>query len=120
MNERGLSESTQWAVVTPVALGLVLGLVQLGIWLHGRTVAAEAAGAAADRLAASGSRLGEAEQVARSVAERGGLGQVQLLVDSDGGLVRITVTARTEVFFDIGQSAVSGRAVVPAETVTRP
>mgnify|MGYP001764810424 CR=1 FL=1 len=47
MNQRGLAESTQWALLAPSLLFLILGLVQLGVWLHARTVVASAAAATA-------------------------------------------------------------------------
>ena len=50
MSERGLADSLQWAVLVPALLGLVLGTIQTGIWLHGRTVASDAALAAAPSL----------------------------------------------------------------------
>jgi Flp pilus assembly protein TadG len=119
VNERGLAESTQWAVVVPVLLALVLGLVQVGIWLHGRSVAGQAAAAAADRLAGQGS-LVEAETVARGVADRGGLQQLAVATSTVGELVTVTVSGRMPVFFDVGQSWVSESAVLPRERVRRP
>lgn len=119
MNERGLAESTQWAVVVPVLLALVLGLVQVGIWLHGRSVAGQAAAAAADRIAGQAS-FGEAEAVARGVGERGGLQQVAVSTATAGELVTVTVSGRMPVFFDVGQSWVSESAVLARERVRRP
>ena len=119
MNERGLAESTQWAVVVPVLLALVLGLVQVGIWLHGRSVAGQAAAAAADRFAGSDDSAA-AEAVARGVAERGGLAEVAVRASAAGELVTVTVSGRMPVFFDVGQSWVSESAVLPRERVRRP
>ena len=45
MSERGVSESTQWALLIPVVMLVVLGTIQAGIWLYARTVAGQAAGA---------------------------------------------------------------------------
>ena len=114
MNERGLAESTQWAVVLPVLLAVVLGLVQTGVWLYGRTVAAQAAGAAADAAA-----LGRAaEPAARAITSRGGLADVTIRASRDTGTVTVTVSGRVPTFFDLGQGRVSGQAVVPVERVT--
>jgi hypothetical protein len=35
-DERGLSESVQWAVLWPALMLLTLGIIQAGIFLHGR------------------------------------------------------------------------------------
>ncbi|WP_415153283.1 TadE/TadG family type IV pilus assembly protein, partial [Propionicimonas sp.] len=43
-----MAESTQWTVLLPTLLLLVLGLVQVGVWLYSRTVAAQAAATVAD------------------------------------------------------------------------
>ena len=45
-DERGLSESTQWAVLFTLLMLVTLGLIQAGIVLHGRNVAQRAATAA--------------------------------------------------------------------------
>lgn len=116
MNERGVSESTQWALVVPALLAVVLGLVQTSVWLHGRTVAGHAASAAAD-AAALGRPL---EPAAASIAERGGLRQVTVQTRRDGRLVTVTVSGRVPTFFDLGQGRVTGQAVVPLEEVTGP
>ena len=47
-DERGLSESTQWAVLFSLLMLLTLGIIQAGIHLHGRNVAQRAATAAVD------------------------------------------------------------------------
>lgn len=114
MNERGLAESTQWAIVLPTLLAILLGLVQTGVWLYGRTVAVQAAGAAAD-AAAMGLAI---EPAAAVIAGRGGLTEVTVQASRDGGTVMVTVTGHVPTFFDLGQGRVSGQAVVPVERVT--
>lgn len=115
-DERGLAESTQWALVLPTLLAVVLGLVQTGVWLYGRTVAAQAADAAAD-AAALGRPI---EPAAVAIASRGGLTEVVVRASRDTRMVTVTVSGRVPTFFDVGQGEVSGRAVVPLEQVTRP
>ncbi len=116
MNQRGLAESTQWALVLPTLLAVLLGLVQTGVWLYGRTVATQAAGAAAD-AAAMGRAL---EPPAAAIASRGGLTEVTIRVGRDSGSVTVVVTGRVPTFFDLGQGQVSGQAILPLEQVTRP
>ena len=63
VNQRGVAESTQWAMLLPILLLLVLGLVQTGVWLYSRTVAAQAAAAVAD-LRATGPAADDAARQA--------------------------------------------------------
>lgn len=114
MNQRGVSESTQWAVLTPVALLLLLGLVQVGVWLHARTVAGQAAATVAD-LSASGSP--DAGAAGRRIAATAGLEKVTITTNVTAELVQVTLTARAPVFFDFGQGAISETAVMPREVV---
>lgn len=116
MNERGLSESTQWALVLPTLLAVVLGLVQTGVWLYGRTVAGQAASAAAD-AAAMGRPI---EPAALSITGRGGLTGVTVQTSQRAGTVMVTVSGRVPVFLDIGQGQVSGQAIVGMEQLTQP
>ncbi|MFZ2166444.1 MAG: TadE/TadG family type IV pilus assembly protein, partial [Propionibacteriaceae bacterium] len=46
--ERGLSESLSWALIAPALLLVVLGIIEVAIWAHGRDVAGSAAAAGAD------------------------------------------------------------------------
>lgn len=112
MNQRGFSESTQWAILTPVVLLLVLGLVQLGVWLHARTVAGEAAATVADLQAAG---LSEAQAAGQRVATRGGLQAVNIVTETGQDVVIVTVSARAPLFFDVGQGVITERAVSPRE-----
>ncbi len=112
MNQRGISESSQWALLTPLVMLLTLGLVQLGVWLHARTVAGEAAATVADLMAAGSPG---ATAAGERVAGAGGLQQVAISSTLDGGLVVVTVTGRVPIFFDVGQGAITERAVLPVE-----
>jgi Flp pilus assembly protein TadG len=112
MNQRGVSESTQWAVLTPVLLMLILGLVQLGVWLHARNVASQAAATVAD-LQASGST--DSYAAGRRVATNGGLTQISITSDVSQGLTVVTVRGRAPLFFDLGQGQIAESAVLPLE-----
>lgn len=115
MSERGVSESTQWALLVPVLMLVVLGTIQAGIWLHGRTVAAQAAGAAAEQVAWSRASDGEASAMGRRIAGSGGLQNAQVLVDRSGGNVRVTVSGRPALIFDLGLGAVTEHVLMPLE-----
>lgn len=112
MSQRGFAESTQWAVLTPVVLLLVLGLVQFGVWLHARTAAAQAAATVAD-LSSAGSSAAQA--AGRRVAVAAGLEDVEIATAIDAESVVVTVTARAPLFFDVGQGQIMERAVLPRE-----
>lgn len=118
--QRGVAESTQWALLLPLLLALVLGLVQLGVWLHSRTVAAQAAAAVADLRATGPAGEASARETGRRIAVEGGLEQVEIVVDTHAGHLVVTVRGRAPVFFDIGQGQIVERAVLPLERVTPP
>ncbi len=120
MSERGLADSLQWAVLVPALLGLVLGTIQTGIWLHGRTVASDAALAAAEEVAWSRSTDAEARAVAEGIAADGGVVGVSVSIDRTGALVEVRVSGRVTTFFDVGQGRLSEVAVLPLERATRP
>ncbi|MCC6497190.1 MAG: pilus assembly protein [Propionibacteriaceae bacterium] len=119
MNQRGVAESTQWAILLPVLLLLVLGLVQLGVWLQSRTVASQAASVAADLRATGPAADAAAREAGRRVATRGGLDEVEISFAAADGHLVVTVSGRAPLFFDIGQGLIIERAVLPLEQVTR-
>ena len=114
MNQRGISESTQWALLTPLVMLLTLGLVQLGVWLHARTVAGDAAATVADLMAVGDPAAGSAGE---RIAGAGGLNEVEITSTRNGGLMVVTVSGRVPLFFDLGQGRIAERAVLPVEQV---
>lgn len=119
MSERGLAESLQWAVLVPMLLALVLGTIQTGIWLHGRTVVSDAALAAAEEVAWGRATDAEARRVAEAIADAGGVSEVSVGINR-GALVEVRVSGRVATFFDVGQGRLSEVAVLPHERTTRP
>lgn len=120
MNQRGVSESVQWAILLPALLLLVLGLVQVGVWLYSRTVAAQAAATVADLRAGGPEADTAARQAGRRVATAGGLEQVEITVDVAADHLLVTVSGRAPLFFDVGQGLIVERAVLPLERVSPP
>jgi hypothetical protein len=114
VNQRGVSESTQWAVLAPVFFLLVLGLVQLGVWLHARTVASQAAATVADL-----SSYGASDAIAAGtrIATSGGLEQLSIQTATSGDVVVVTVTGRAPLFFDVGQGLIVEKVVMPREVI---
>ena len=118
--ERGVSDSLQWAILLPVVLLTILGMIQVGLWAHGRTVAAAAAVAAAERAALYGGDSAAARAAASRIADHGGLIGVAIEVTQTPAAVVVRVRGRMPTFFDLGQTRVDERATRPRERVTRP
>ncbi len=119
MSERGVSESTQWALLIPVVMLVVLGTIQAGIWLHARTVASQAAGAAAEQIAWSRSSSREACRGGRRAARCGRPLDPAVQIDRSGGNVRVTVIGRPALIVDLGLGAVTEHVLMPLERVVR-
>lgn len=115
-----MSDSVQWSILLPLILLTVLGLVQTGIWLHGRSVASNAAVAGAEYGALLGAGSAEAKAVAQRVASDGGLQDITVSLVREATTIRLTVTGRMPTFFDLGQTRVRESATRPLERVTEP
>ncbi|HET9873248.1 MAG TPA: TadE/TadG family type IV pilus assembly protein [Propionibacteriaceae bacterium] len=115
-----MSQSVQYALVFPAVILSTLGIIQAGVWLHGRHVIAQAAHAAADasRSADAGSSAGGA--AARRVTDVGGLRAVAISVQRTPTQVAVTVTATIPMFFELGLGTLSETAIAPVERVTAP
>lgn len=113
-----MSESVQWAMLVPLLLMLVLGLVQVGVWLHGRSAAAQAAALAAEASAGYAGTASDAS--ARALARAAGLTGVVVSVDRSATQVRATVTGRAPLILDLGLGVVTESAVRPRERVSVP
>lgn len=121
--DRGMSESVSWALIMPVLMLCLLGLIQLAVWLHGQNTARSAAATAADLAAVSGpggGAGGQAQQGAMAVATAGGLEGIQVSVDRGADSVAVRVEATVPLFFDLGQGRVQATSRAPVERVTRP
>ena len=118
-DERGLSESTQWAVLFSTLMLLTLGIIQAGIFLHGRNVAQRAATAAVDTARGSFGSNGEAQQVAQGVANSGGLTDVTIRIDQGATTVTVEVTGTAPAVLDLF-GRVRETASAPLERVSQP
>jgi hypothetical protein len=117
-NERGLSQSVQYAVILPTLMMTTLGIIQAGVWIHGHDVALRAANGAADVARGSFGTAEAARDTAGRLASSGGLEDVQVTVTRGEMRIDVTVSARAPSFFDVGLSRISETASVPAERVT--
>ena len=119
-DERGLSESVQWAVLWPALMLLTLGIIQAGIFLHGRNVAQRAATAAVDAARGSYGSAAEAEHLAANIASSGGLKNISVRVQRTGTTVSADVSASSPMIFDLRLGRISETATAPMERVTVP
>lgn len=118
--QRGLSNSVQWAVLFPLVMLCTLGIIQAGVWVHGRNVAVQAADTAADLSRGLGSDDGAAQAAARRVAAVGGLTDIDVRIDRGETQVDVTFTGRIPMFLDLGLGSITAHAHAPAERVTNP
>ncbi len=118
-DERGLSESVQWAALTPLILLLTLGSIQAGVWLHARNVAHEAAATGAE-LACVAQPDGGARDAALGVARQGGLEHATVAISRSDGWVSVTVSGRAPLVLDIGVGRVHQVVQMPVERVSDP
>jgi Flp pilus assembly protein TadG len=119
-DERGLSESVQWAVLWPLLVLVTLGIIQAGIFLHGRNVAQRAATAAVDAARGSYGSAAEAQQLGETIAAAGGLKNISVRVQRAGTTVSANVSANAPMIFDLGLGRVTETATAPLERVTQP
>ena len=119
-DERGVSESVQFAVVWPVLMLVTLGILQAGVWLHGRNVAQRAAAMAVDTARGSAGSVAAARDSAADLARSGGLDGVSVDVVRGATEVRVTVTATSPLLLELGLGELRESAAAPVERVTPP
>jgi len=114
-DERGLSESVQWAVLGTAVIGCLLALIDASLWLHGRSIAVAAvidgASAASSWRAASG----DGEAAARATAAAGGLTDVSVTVTTQPTTVDVTIDAKVPSFIAWATPQVHAHATRPKE-----
>ena len=119
-DERGLSESVQWAVLWPALMLVTLGIIQAGIFLHGRNVAQRAATAAVDAARGSYGSAADAQHLAANIAASAGLKDVSVRVQRSGTTVTADISATAPMIFDLRLGRISETASAPLERVTVP
>lgn len=119
-DQRGLSASTQLAVVFPLLMLLTLGIFQAGLWLHGRNVAQRAATAAVDVARGTYGTADEGEQRARDLVAAAGLTDVVVHVERGPRVVTADVSAHPTLVLDLGLGGIEETASGPRERVSTP
>jgi len=119
-DERGLSESVQWAILWPLLMLLTLGIIQAGIFLHGWNVAQRAATAAVDAARGSYGTASDAQRLAETIASSGGLEHISVRVQRTATSASADVSGNAPMIFDLGLGRITETATAPLERVTRP
>jgi len=119
-DERGLSQSVQYAVIMPTLMLATLGILQAGMWIHGENVAARASNAAADVARGSFGTASSAQEAASNLAAAGGLSDVLVTVSRGSAQVTVTVSAKAPSILDVGLGRIEMTASAPLERVTQP
>lgn len=118
--ERGLTNSLQFTVIVPALMLATFGLIQAGLWLHARNVAAEAVTAAADVARDYDGDPAAARDTAQRIAAVGGLTDVRLTIRQQPTSVSVTMVAKPPVIFELGLGRITETATAPVERVTTP
>jgi len=115
-----MSDSVQWAMLAPVVLLTVLGILQLGLWGYARTLALNAAGAGAEEAAPATATLTGGEAVATYLARKGGLVELSVSCGLRAGAVTCRVGGTVPGLIDVGVNRIDAQATRPKERVTTP
>jgi Flp pilus assembly protein TadG len=119
-DERGLSESVQYAVIFPLLMLVTLGVIQAGIWIHGHSVASRAAAAGVDIARGSTGQAAAARDTATRLANAGGLHDVTVQATRTGATAEVVVTGRAPLILDLGLARITENASAPVERATNP
>ena len=111
-DQRGLTESLQWAVLWPVVMLLVLGTVQLGVWWHARLTLSAAAATAADMLSVERTSPASAQAAALNVASAEA---VSVSVSRGARQVDVVVRGSAPLVIDLGLGRIEATASAPRE-----
>lgn len=105
----------QWALVWPVVMIAIFGIIQAAVVMQARSAVTEAARAAVRAEALAGSRPGDALDAARQVAAPSGVRAITVRLSEADGLVRAQVTGSAPIFLDAGSVRLSAAAVAIKE-----
>ncbi|WP_028707748.1 TadE/TadG family type IV pilus assembly protein [Propionicicella superfundia] len=120
-DERGLADSTAWALLMPLLLALILGLLAVGLWMYARMGAATAAAVAGDTAAAATGDPDEARRKAIRIAENAGVREIDVSISRADGLVTVTVRGNAVLPVEVGGlGRIHEQATRPVEAATRP
>ncbi|WP_257477964.1 TadE/TadG family type IV pilus assembly protein [Acidipropionibacterium jensenii] len=105
----------QWALIWPVVMIAIFGIIQAAVVMQARSAVTEAARAAVRAEALAGSRPGDALDAARQVAAPSGVRAITVRLSEADGLVRAQVTGSAPILLDAGSVRLSAAAVAIRE-----
>lgn len=114
-DERGMSQSVSWAVLAPLVLGVILLAIAAGVHAHAKSAAQQAAMAGAERAAAVYGDCRQGVEVAKRLADRAGLKDVEIRFDENPSSVRLELIATTNSPLPGPLSRVEAQAFRPKE-----
>ena len=91
--QRGLSESAQWALLIPVVLMCLFGIIQYSVCTHARTVTQTAAVAAAEHAAFLSAQPSQAQEIAHQIMSQAHLSDISITVDYSPTEVKVHISA---------------------------
>lgn len=115
-DQRGMSSSVQSVVLLPVAIGLLLLLIQWSLVSWAQATALAAAQEAAAAAAPLGASLHEAEALGATVTDNGSLTGARVTVERRGTQIRATATGQAVRV--LWPRQVSSTVVITAERLT--
>ena len=119
-DQRGVTESVQLALIWPLLLLVTLGVIQAGLWIHGRQVALRAAAAAVDVASGREGSAGAASDVASGIARSAGLDAVDVEIQTSATQVRVVVSGQMPALLDLPLGQIRESAAAPRELVSDP
>ncbi len=114
-NQRGLSGSLQWALLTPVVLLCLLGGIQWAISARGQSAANEAAWTGAEAVAVIRGSETQARQAALDVARLGGLNDATVTIACSASICRVTVSGSTPSLIPLARPPITATVSLPLE-----
>ncbi|MFE5841978.1 TadE family protein [Streptomyces niveus] len=112
--------AVEWSMVMPMALLMLLTLVQAGIWFHARSAAQHAAQSGVDAERVHNAPAGAGRSAAHDVLERmgGSVTAPSVTVERAGGQVSVQVDGEAILLLPGMSVRVSERVRAPAEEFT--
>ncbi len=107
----------QWTILAPAFFALLFTVIQVGIWLHGRTAASQAARAGAETVVLTAhvsNSHQRGQRDAETIAREAGLKNLDVRIEETRGFVTVTVKATVTLVFP-NEIPVAASATLPKE-----
>lgn len=119
-DQRGRS-SLELAIVAPVLLLVIFGIVQAAVWYTARNAAESSAAACAEAARGITASAADGHAAAASVAgQSGALTDINVGVNTNGQQVVCTVSGRGAYLISFGPGLITTSVSMPKDRVTRP